>query len=91
MSRVQVALNVSNIDQAVDFYRRLFHTEPAKRRPGYANFAIVDPPMKLVLIEGPANPAASITSASRSNPPVRWPPKPRGYATRASISRTRTR
>jgi catechol 2,3-dioxygenase-like lactoylglutathione lyase family enzyme len=56
MSRVQVALNVSNIDEAVDFYRRLFNTEPAKRRPGYANFAIVDPPLKLVLIEGVGEP-----------------------------------
>lgn len=52
MSRVQLALNVSDIDQAVDFYSKLFATEPAKRRPGYANFAIADPPLKLVLIEG---------------------------------------
>ena len=58
MSRVQVALNVSNIDQAVACYRRLFHTEPAKRRPGYANFAIADPPMKLVLLEGAGEPAS---------------------------------
>lgn len=52
MSRVQLALNVSDIDQAVDFYAKLFATEPAKRKPGYANFAIADPPLKLVLIEG---------------------------------------
>src|ERR1700722_20022627 len=51
MSRVQLALNVESLDDAVDFYRRLFNTEPAKRRPGYANFAVVDPPLKLVLIE----------------------------------------
>ncbi len=51
MSRVQLALNVSNIDDAVDFYTKLFATEPAKRRPGYANFAIETPPLKLVLIE----------------------------------------
>ena len=51
MSRVQLALNVSDMDQAVDFYRRLFGAEPAKRRPGYANFAIADPPLKLVLIQ----------------------------------------
>lgn len=51
MSRVQLALNVANIDQAVDFYSKLFGSEPAKRRPGYANFAISDPPLKLVLIE----------------------------------------
>jgi len=56
MSRVQVALNVSNIDEAVEFYRRLFAVEPAKRRPGYANFAIADPPFKLVLIEGGGEP-----------------------------------
>jgi len=52
MSRVQLALNVSDIDQAVDFYSKLFAAEPAKRKPGYANFAIADPPLKLVLIEG---------------------------------------
>jgi len=51
MSRVQLALNVSNIDEAVSFYTKLFGTEPAKRRPGYANFAISNPPLKLVLIE----------------------------------------
>ena len=54
MSRVQLALNVSDIDAAVDFYSRLFGTEPAKRQPGYANFAIAEPPLKLVLIENPA-------------------------------------
>jgi catechol 2,3-dioxygenase-like lactoylglutathione lyase family enzyme len=58
MSRVQLALNVSNIDEAVEFYRRLFGTEPAKRRPGYANFAIADPPLKLVLIEGAGEPGS---------------------------------
>lgn len=52
MSRVQLALNVSNIDEAVAFYSKLFATEPAKRRPGYANFAVAEPPLKLVLIEG---------------------------------------
>ncbi len=51
VSRIQLALNVRDIDEAVDFYERLFHTPPAKRRPGYANFAVVDPPLKLVLIE----------------------------------------
>ncbi len=51
MSRVQLALNVPDIDQAVEFYRRLFATEPNKRKPGYANFAIADPPLKLVLFE----------------------------------------
>ena len=52
MSRVQLALNVSDLDTAIDFYSKLFATEPAKVRPGYANFAIAEPPLKLVLIEG---------------------------------------
>jgi len=52
MSRVQLALNVTDLDAAVEFYSRLFATEPAKRKPGYANFAIADPPLKLVLFEG---------------------------------------
>ena len=52
MSRVQLALNVSDIDQAVAFYAKLFNTEPAKRRPGYANFTITEPPLKLVLLQG---------------------------------------
>src|SRR6185436_572488 len=52
VSRVQLALNVSNLDDAVAFYSKLFATAPAKVRPGYANFAIADPPLKLVLIEG---------------------------------------
>src|SRR5664279_1159923 len=51
MSRVQLALNVADIDEAIVFYSKLFGTEPAKVRPGYANFAIADPPLKLVLIE----------------------------------------
>jgi catechol 2,3-dioxygenase-like lactoylglutathione lyase family enzyme len=51
--RVQLALNVNDIDEAVGFYSKLFATEPAKRRPGYANFAIAEPPLKLVLLENP--------------------------------------
>jgi catechol 2,3-dioxygenase-like lactoylglutathione lyase family enzyme len=51
MARVQLALNVDDVDAAVTFYSRLFATEPAKRRPGYANFTIAEPPLKLVLIE----------------------------------------
>jgi len=53
MSRVQLALNVNDIDEAVSFYTALFGTEPAKRKPGYANFAIDQPPLKLVLLETP--------------------------------------
>ena len=52
ISRVQLALNVSDLDSAIDFYSKLFATAPAKVRPGYANFAISEPPLKLVLIEG---------------------------------------
>ncbi|GIU91615.1 MAG: glyoxalase [Acidimicrobiia bacterium] len=51
MARVQLALRVSDLDRAVEFYSRLFSTPPAKVRPGYANFAIDQPPLKLVLIE----------------------------------------
>jgi catechol 2,3-dioxygenase-like lactoylglutathione lyase family enzyme len=54
MARLQLALNVDDIDAAVDFYTAFFDTPPAKRRPGYANFAVVDPPVKLVLFENPA-------------------------------------
>ena len=50
-SRVQLALNVSDLEESVAFYSKLFGTEPAKRRPGYANFAIAEPPLKLVLLE----------------------------------------
>ena len=52
MSRVQLALRVPDLEGSIDFYRSLFGVEPAKRRPGYANFAIAEPPLKLVLIEG---------------------------------------
>jgi catechol 2,3-dioxygenase-like lactoylglutathione lyase family enzyme len=52
-SRVQLALNVTDIDAATRFYREMFGVEPAKQRAGYANFAIADPPLKLVLFENP--------------------------------------
>ena len=52
MSRVQLALNVGDLDEAITFYSKLFNTPPAKVRDGYANFAIADPPLKLVLIAG---------------------------------------
>ncbi|MFJ3950816.1 VOC family protein [Streptomyces sp. Je 1-4] len=54
MSRVQLALHVADLEGSVRFYSKLFGVEPAKRRPGYANFAIAEPPLKLVLIEGVA-------------------------------------
>ena len=52
MSRVQLALRVADLDAAIEFYSRLFDIPPAKRRPGYANFALTEPPLKLVLLEG---------------------------------------
>ncbi len=51
--RLQLALNVDDLDESIAFYRRLFGAEPAKVRPGYANFAIADPPLKLILMENP--------------------------------------
>ncbi|MEW1902168.1 MULTISPECIES: ArsI/CadI family heavy metal resistance metalloenzyme [unclassified Streptomyces] len=54
MSRVQLALRVADLEGSVAFYTKLFGVEPAKRRPGYANFAVAEPPLKLVLIEGEA-------------------------------------
>jgi catechol 2,3-dioxygenase-like lactoylglutathione lyase family enzyme len=53
MSRMQLALNVDDLDTAITFYSKLFATEPAKVKPGYANFAIANPPLKLVLLENP--------------------------------------
>jgi catechol 2,3-dioxygenase-like lactoylglutathione lyase family enzyme len=77
-SRVQLALNVTDIDAATNFYRHLFGVEPAKQRPGYANFEIPDPPLKLVLFHNPdatsplnhlgvevATPAEVVEAASR--------------------------
>ena len=54
MSRVQLALHVADLEGSIAFYSKLFGVEPAKRRPGYANFALTEPPLKLVLIEGEA-------------------------------------
>lgn len=53
MSRVQLALNVDDLDESIAFYSELFNASPAKTKPGYANFAIIEPPLKLVLIENP--------------------------------------
>ncbi|MCL7492805.1 VOC family protein [Streptomyces sp. MCA2] len=52
MSRAQLALRVSDLEASITFYSKLFDTEPTKRREGYANFALTEPPLKLVLIEG---------------------------------------
>jgi len=51
--RLQLAINVDNLDESIGFYGKLFGTGPAKVKPGYANFAIADPPLKLILIENP--------------------------------------
>ena len=56
--RLQLALNVADLDEAIDFYSRMFATEPAKVRPGYANFAIAEPPLKLVLFAGDGDPGS---------------------------------
>lgn len=56
--RLQLALNVADLDEAIDFYSRMFGSEPAKVRPGYANFAIADPPLKLVLFAGEGDPGS---------------------------------
>lgn len=53
--RLQLALNVSNLDESIDFYTKMFDTAPVKIKPGYANFAIENPPLKLVLFEGTGN------------------------------------
>ncbi len=58
MARVQLALNVSDLEQAIEFYSTLFKVPPAKVRPGYANFAVAEPPLKLVLIEGVGEPGS---------------------------------
>ncbi|KZS65393.1 ArsI/CadI family heavy metal resistance metalloenzyme [Mycobacterium ostraviense] len=55
MSRVQLALNVDDLQSAITFYSKLFGAQPAKVKPGYANFAIADPPLKLVLLENPGS------------------------------------
>ena len=70
MRRIQLALTVSNVDAATDFYRTLFGTEPAKERPGYANFAIDEPPLKLVLIEGEAGGTLNHLGVEVSDPAV---------------------
>ena len=64
MARVQLALNVSDLDEAISFYSSLFGTSPAKVQPGYANFAIADPPLKLVLMEQRA--PGALASGARS-------------------------
>jgi catechol 2,3-dioxygenase-like lactoylglutathione lyase family enzyme len=92
MSRLQLALNVKDIDEAVTFYSKLFGTEPAKRRPGYANFAISEPPLKLVLLENPGQggTSCSVTSGpgtSTRNPSARRPPPLENVTTASNCAR----
>src|ERR1700735_3044991 len=61
--RVQLAINVSDIDEAVEFYSTLFGAEPAKRQPGYANFAIANPPLKLILMEDASGRGSGVAGA----------------------------
>ena len=82
--RLQLALDVADLDEAVDFYTKMFGTEPAKIRPGYANFAVADPPLKLVLFAHPATPAACSHDISPRPPPTRRGVTDRG---RDAISR----
>ena len=70
MSRVQLALRVADLEAAVDFYSRLFDAAPAKRRPGYANFAIAEPPLKLVLLEGEPGEATRMDHLGVEVPPT---------------------
>ena len=62
MARLQLALNVADLDEAIEFYSKLFGT-PAKVRPGYANFAVADPPLKLVLVENPRGAGTGVHGA----------------------------
>ena len=76
MSRAQLALNVDDLDEAITFYSKLFNTAPAKVKPGYANFAIAEPPLKLVLHRKPRpGRHASTTSAWRSSPATPCTPR----------------
>jgi catechol 2,3-dioxygenase-like lactoylglutathione lyase family enzyme len=63
VSRVQLALNVTDIEAAIGFYTKMFGAGPTKRRPGYANFAIAEPPLKLVLIENAQGRGAGVEGA----------------------------
>ena len=102
MSRVQLALNVDDIDAAVAFYSQLFDAEPAKRRPGYANFALAEPALKLVLIENPGQggslnhlgvevaSTAEVVAATRRFAAAGCPPRSRTAPPVATRCRTRS-
>ena len=103
MSRVQLALNVDDLDEAITFYSKLFNTAPAKVKEGYANFAVAEPPLKLVLIQNPGTGGtinhlgveveSSDTRACRDRPAVRMracSPTRRSAPRVASPPRTRS-
>ena len=77
--RLQLALNVRDMDAAVDFYSKMFGVEPSKREPGYANFAIAEPPLKLVLFEAPSAPCRSRRRPRRTGDTSR-PASPAGIS-----------
>ena len=58
LSLFHFTLNVASLEASIDFYTKLFGTEPHKIEPGYANFAIAEPPLKLVLFEGGGEPGS---------------------------------
>lgn len=82
VSRIQLALNVANIEESIEFYSKLFSTLPHKRRDGYANFVIEEPNLKLVLIENAAEAGTlnhlgvELTPRTRSTPPPDISPRP---------------
>jgi len=86
-SRVQLALNVSSLDNAVAFYSKLFGTEPAKLRPGYANFAIADPPLKLILLEN-GGPGGSINHLGVEVPSTETVDAEQARLTKAGLAST---
>jgi catechol 2,3-dioxygenase-like lactoylglutathione lyase family enzyme len=87
MSRVQLALRVADLEASVAFYSKLFDTAPAKRRPGYANFAITEPPLKLVLLEGQPG---EETRMDHLGTPTSSRPRPAGSPRPGSPPRSRT-
>lgn len=103
MSRVQLALRVADLEGSIAFYSKLFGAEPAKLRPGYANFAITEPPLKLVLIEGEdgqdtrldhlgveVESADQVTAPPADSRKRAWPPSRRTTPPAATPSRTRS-
>ena len=89
MSRAQLALNVDDLDEAIAFYSKLFDTTPAKVKPGYANFAVIQPPLKLVLIENPGHGGTLNHLGSKWNPAKPCTPKSPAWPIRACSPKRR--